>query len=80
VQRQDHGLEQRHCRLRRWRLIWFHRDIDGPVPHSFFLNVPRAHVQMLVTCEESLDIQNVIDSIRLVADPDRSLAVRVSAR
>lgn len=42
-------------------------DGDGPVPHSFFLNIPRAHVQILVTCgTTSSNIEDVVDSIRLV--------------
>ncbi len=42
-------------------------DGDGPVPDSFFLNIPRAHVQILVTCGTALsNVDAVVDSIRLV--------------
>jgi hypothetical protein len=42
-------------------------DGDGPVPHSFFLIIPRAHVQILVTCGTTRsNVHDVVDSIRLV--------------
>ena len=37
-------------------------DADGPVPHSFFLDIPAAHVQVLIRCGmASIELQGIVD-------------------
>ena len=41
-------------------------DADGPVPHSFFVDIPAAHVQVLITCGvPTVELQGIVDSIAL---------------